>query len=71
MRSPVNQMPVADIEKLKKVKQEVSGKLKKAFAMDIDPIEYVSGDNIYRAKFAIRANSSFATHSKRQKTAVA
>lgn len=66
-----NQMPVADIDKLKKVKQEVSGKLKKAFALDDDPIEYVSGDNIYRAKFAIRANSSFATQSKRQKTAAA
>ncbi len=66
-----NQMPVADIEKLKKVKQEVSGKLKKAFAMDDDPIEYVSGDNVYRAKFTIRANSSFATQSKRQKTAAA
>ncbi len=62
-----NQMPVADIEKLKKVKQEVSGKLKKAFAMDDDPIEYVSGDNIYRAKFAIRANSSFATQEQKTK----
>lgn len=66
-----NQMPVADIDKLKKVKQTVSGNLKKLFALDDDPIEYVSGDNIYRAKFAIRANSSFATQSKRQKTAVA
>lgn len=66
-----NQMPVADIDKLKKVKQEVSGNLKKLFALEDDPIEYVSGDNIYRAKFVIRANSSFATQSKRQKTAVA
>ena len=66
-----NQMPVADIDKLKKVKQTVSGNLKKLFALDDDPIEYVSGDNIYRAKFAIRANSSFATQSKRQKTAAA
>jgi hypothetical protein len=66
-----NQMPVADINKLKKAKQEVSGNLKKFFALEDDPIEYVEEDNIYRAKFAIRANSSFATQSKRQKTAAA
>ena len=39
--------------------------------MKDDPIEYLEQDNIYRAKFVIRANSSFATQSKRQKTAAA
>lgn len=66
-----NKMPVDDMEKMKVLKQEVSTKLKRVFQMTESPIDWVDDESVYSANFSIRANSSFAVHSKARKTAAA
>ncbi|MCE7886557.1 MAG: hypothetical protein DYH13_03525 [Alphaproteobacteria bacterium PRO2] len=65
-------MSVADIEKVKKTKQEVSANLQRLFQLpDDDPIEWVNEDTAYKTKFIIRGGDKLTLAGKRQKTAAA